>query len=368
MEINRRRLLAACMAGMLIPVTGAQATGAPLRFASAAQDSDGSHWLVLFDDQGTVRVRHPLPGRAHHVAAHPTRPWLMAVARRPDRFIDVVDQNSGQLIKRIESGADRHFYGHAIFSADGRWLVATENDIASSTGRVVIRDCHNNFAVHADYSSFGIGPHELAWLNDQRTLVIANGGIRTHPDAGRQKLNLDSMQPSLAYIDSQSGALLEQARLPAALHQCSIRHLDVNRHNDVAIAMQYQGELYDTVPLVATHQRGQPIRPLAMPDRVRQRMKQYCGSARFDSSGEFFAISAPRGDLISFWQRDGRLLDTLRVRDGCGIAATDRAGIFVISSGNGRCYRYDLKTQQKTRLPASQQQPQAWDNHMVRIT
>jgi len=367
MAINRRNFLAACAAGLLLPITGNATATTPLHFASASQDSDGNHWLILFDDQGNRLTEHPLPGRAHHVAAHPTEPWLMAVARRPDRFIDVVNRNSGVLIQRIESGPQRHFFGHAVFSADGRWLVATENDIATRQGRVVIRDCQQQFKVIADYPSYGIGPHELAWLSDQRTLVIANGGIETHPDRDREKLNLDSMQPSLAYIDSQNGELLEQVQLDPSLHQCSIRHIDVNQHDQVAIAMQYQGALYDEVPLIALHQRGQAIQPLALPDSTRQRMKQYCGSARFDQSGEYFAISAPRGDLISFWQRDGRFLDSVRVRDGCGLAATDQRGGFVISSGNGRCYHYDISNQRKTRLPGTGQQPPAWDNHMVRI-
>ncbi|MCV6587694.1 MAG: DUF1513 domain-containing protein [Marinobacterium sp.] len=369
MVINRRNFLAALGAGLLLPVTGAAATAeTPLRFASASQDAQGSHWLVLFDDQGNERLRHQLPGRAHHVAAHPTQPWLMAVARRPDRFIDVVSLENGALLKRIDSGTERHFYGHAIFSADGRWLVATENHIPTSEGRVVIRDCHNGFTVVADHPSYGIGPHELAWLNDQRTLVVANGGIQTHPDKGREMLNLDSMQPSLVRIDSRSGTLLEKAELPAELHQCSIRHIDINPHDQVAIAMQYQGELYDNVPLTALYQPGLGIRALELPEPIRQKMKQYCGSARFDHSGDYFAISAPRGDLISFWQRDGRFLDSIRVRDGCGLAATDQPGAFVISSGNGRCYHYNLHTRRKTKLPLAGERPQAWDNHMVRVS
>lgn len=365
--INRRQLLTALGAGLLLPVLGAQAAS-PLRFASASQDSQKQHWLVLFDEQGNSLLRHPLPGRAHHVAAHPTQPWLMAVARRPDRFIALVNHQNGQPIKQINSGPERHFYGHAVFSADGRWLVATENHIPSGEGRVVIRDCQQDFAIVADHPSYGIGPHELAWLSDQRTLVIANGGIKTDPNQGRAKLNLDSMQPSLAYIDSQSGALLEQARLPDTLHQCSIRHLDINAQDQIALALQYQGELIDDVPLIALHQRGQPIQPLQLPNATRQQMKQYCGSARFDRSGKFFAISAPRGNLITFWQRDGQLIDSIKVRDGCGLAATDQPGTFLISSGNGRCYHYNLHTRSKTRLPQVGVRPQAWDNHMVHVT
>ena len=32
-------------------------------------------------------------------------------------------------------------------------------------------------------------------------LFIANGGIETHPDLGRMKLNLHQMEPSIAFVD-----------------------------------------------------------------------------------------------------------------------------------------------------------------------
>ncbi|MBY4676515.1 DUF1513 domain-containing protein [Marinobacterium arenosum] len=365
--INRRQFLTALGAGLLLPAVPSLAAAPALRFASAGQDGDNNHWLTLFDDQGQLLLKHQLPGRAHHVAAHPTEPWLMAVARRPDRFIELVDYQSGELIQRIEAGPQRHFYGHGIFSADGRWLAATENHLPSGEGRLVIRDCRDNFRTVADHPSYGIGPHELAYLPDQRTLVVANGGILTHPEQGRKKLNLDSMQPTLAYIDSASGRLLEQVSMPAELHQLSIRHLDINRHGEVAIALQYQGGKQDRVPLVALHRQGQPLQLLEAPEPVRLAMRQYCGSARFDRSGELFAISSPRGDLVTLWQRDGRFIDSFRVRDGCGLAATDRDGEFVISSGNGRCYRYDLDSGRKQKLPTLMSSSLAWDNHMVHL-
>lgn len=365
--IKRRQLLAALGAGLLLPALPSLAASPALRFASACQDADRNHWLALFDERGQLLLKHRLPGRAHHVAAHPSEPWLMAVARRPGRFIELVDYRSGERIQRIEAGPQRHFYGHAVFSADGRWLAATENQLPSGEGRLVIRDCRDNFRIVADHPSYGIGPHELAYLPDQHSLVVANGGILTQPDQGRRKLNLDSMQPSLAYIDGTSGQLLEQVGMPAELHQLSIRHIDINRHGEVAIALQYQGGKQDRVPLVALHRQGRPLQLLEAPEPVRLAMRQYCGSARFDRSGELFAISSPRGDLVTLWRRDGRFIDSFRVRDGCGLAATDRDREFVISSGNGRCYRYDLTTRRKRKLPALAQGSLAWDNHMVQL-
>ena len=49
--------------------------------------------------------------------------------------------------------------------------------------------------------SGGIGPHEILRLPGARLLAIANGGIHTRPDTGREKLNLDTMRPNLTLMD-----------------------------------------------------------------------------------------------------------------------------------------------------------------------
>ena len=38
-------------------------------------------------------------------------------------------------------------------------------------------------------------------MPDGETFVVANGGIETHPDYGRAELNLETMDPSVAFVD-----------------------------------------------------------------------------------------------------------------------------------------------------------------------
>ncbi|MDI3324213.1 DUF1513 domain-containing protein [Pontibacterium granulatum] len=368
--INRRQFSLLLAGSWVTPTLLAQtgSTGRSPLFASAATGRDGLHHLQMVAQDGSVMLDHTLPQRAHHVALHPTQPWLAAVARRPGRFIDVVDYNTGTLIRQVEPDTERHFYGHAIFSPDGQYLISCENNVADGQGRITVRDIQLGFSKVADHPSYGIGPHELALMADTKTLVVANGGILTHPDKGRDKLNLDSMQPSLAYIDLHSGELLEQVQPPAPLHQLSIRHLDVNAAGKVVIALQYQGAKYDDVPLVAMHQRGEPLQLLHAPDHVNRAMKQYCGSARFDASGRYAAISSPRGDLVTFWDsRDNQYLGQCKTRDGCGLAATLLPGEFLISTGSGHLYHFDMASQKRQRIKLDANLSVAWDNHMTLV-
>ena len=95
---------------------------------------------------------------------------------------------------------------------------------SSQRGVIGIYDIADNFRRLGEISSYGIGPHQLGMLSDGKTLVVANGGILTHPLRCREKLNLDTMKPSLTYIDSSSGDLVDQ--FYPGHHQQSIRHLD----------------------------------------------------------------------------------------------------------------------------------------------
>src|SRR3546814_9184204 len=101
------------------------------------------------------------------------------------------------------------------------------------------------------------------------TLAVCNGGIRTHPDFPRAKLNLATMRPSLAYIDRHKGRLIAEARWPDDRHQLSIRHLDVATDGTVAFGMQYKGPKGDAMPLVAMHRGAGALVPLAMPEAGR---------------------------------------------------------------------------------------------------
>ena len=127
------------------------------------------------------------------------------------------------------------------FSRNGRLLYATENDYANRKGVVGVRDASAGYRPIGEFSSGGIGPHDIAMLPDGRTLVVANGGVATHPDFGRESLNLSIMTPSLAYIDVETGDLLERQELPSDMHRLSIRHLAVVENGSVVFGCQHKG-------------------------------------------------------------------------------------------------------------------------------
>ncbi|MCG8427911.1 MAG: DUF1513 domain-containing protein [Chromatiales bacterium] len=361
--LNRRNFLLAGAAGFcLSPLSLSAKTETP-KLLSCRGDGEGHYFLTGITASGTVTFDIQLPGRGHSAVFRPVSSEAVVFARRPDDFLWVVDITTGKVVAQVTAPDERHFYGHGVFDADGRLLYATENDFETGQGVIGVYDAADGYRRVGEFPSQGVGPHELKLLGDGKTLVIANGGIRTHPDLGRRKLNIPEMQPNLAYLDSTSGKLLGRYQPPQKWHKLSIRHLDV-QGDTVCIGMQYQGRSAEQLPLVALHRGEDELQFVRAPDLIQKRMKNYCGSVCIETAGETFAVSSPRGNLVTFWSvSDGRYLDSVDVADGCGVATGN--GGFWLSSGEGELYRQS--DDGLVRVPVSgvvKGGTVRWDNHL----
>ena len=330
------------------------------QFVSAYTNSQGRHFVARFNHQAKVLAQVELPLRGHDMAvSHTESGRVLVFSRRPGNYIFDVDLSRGHLNQVIKASAGRHFFGHGVFSPDGLRLFTTENDYDTQTGKVVVRDAQSLQVIN-EFDSGGIGPHQLAWLNNGQTLVVANGGIATHPDTPRKKLNLTTMAPNLTYLDSVSGTILQQFSPPH--HQLSIRHLAVNQDNKVVIGMQFQGELSDINPLVFTQQGSGPITACTSSVDVWQKMNQYTASVSIDLAANIAAVSCPRGGFVSFWDlNQDRLIDEFSIRDCAGICVTKNG--FVLSNGKGAIQQ--VAPFSSSALSHFEASGHKWDNHMV---
>jgi hypothetical protein len=286
----------------------------------------------------------------------------VAFARRPGRF-GVAVAADGRAPVWFASKPDRHFFGHGVFSADGRLLYATESDYERAAGMIGVRDATGGYKQIGEFPAYGMEPHDTALLSDGRTLVIANGGIRTHPDSGADELNIPDMQPSLVYVDVSTGDLLEEHRLAPALHQLSIRHLAVAASDTVVFGCQYRGLEQDAPALVGFHRRGETPVVVEAPGEMQIGLRNYIGSVAVDSGGGIVAASAPKGGVVTYWDVTARrYLGVSGLNDGCGLAPTHRAAHFLLTSGEGWLATSDASGAMSRHLSAYH-----WDNHAVLV-
>ena len=367
MAIDRRNFLTGLTAALGVP-SAVAARQSTTRFLSAQATIDGDFAVAGLDGAGEVLFQLPLPDRGHAVALRPRSSEAVVFARRPGSFAVLFDTVNGASRIELDSGEDRHFFGHGVFSADGRWLFSTENDIASGQGVIGIRDATDGYRRVREFPTYGTGPHDLSWLADGTTLVVANGGILTNPETGRAKLNRATMAPSLAYIDARDGRLLREFRLAPELNQLSIRHLARAGDDTVAIGMQFEGDAEALVPLVGIQRSGDEVALLSAPEPALRKMNNYCGDICLDCSGRTIAASSPRGNTICFWDLTStRFLGAVELTDACGLAALSEPDRFLITSGTGALYRVDGRASAVETLVSDVDAAGRWDNHVTPV-
>lgn len=271
MGISRRQALLAALGGSAVGCVGG---GSRTRFVGAASGRDGRHWLAGFDARGNLVFQAPLLGRGHEAIVAPDRTLAFVPARRPGNWAAVVDLRDGRVVDERRATPGRHFYGHGVFSPDGDQIITPENDFERGIGVMVVRDARS-LEVIGEFPSGGIGPHEVKWLRPD-VLVVANGGIRTHPGQPRKKLNVDTMRPNLALLDTRAGAVVERVAPPN--HRAGIRHMDMAAAG-VVLATQYEGAPTDDVPLVYLFDTATgELKALSAPEDIQRRMRQYVAS------------------------------------------------------------------------------------------
>ena len=349
---TRRSFMTGLVAAGLVPRPTWADAGRPA-YVSAAMKRDGRYVLCGLNKTGSITFEIPLPDRGHAAAVHPSRPEAVAFARRPGTYAMVLDCRTGRNNVRLVAPDGRHFFGHGTFSGDGALLFTTENDYDAAAGVVGVWDARNQYTRIGEFSSGGVGPHDVKLMPDGQTLVVANGGIETHPETGRTKLNLPTMRSNLSYL-TLDGTVVDQMHLPAEHQRNSIRHLAVSETGDVAFAMQWQGDLGVDLPLLGVHNRLAGRVDLLSDASVRK-MRGYLGSVALLQGNIRIVVTSPRSGVLQAFGADGQVTEKA-LTDVCGVAAADHG--FVVTTGTGLV---------RASNDAIIHHPLAWDNHLVRI-
>lgn len=381
--LSRRRFLQtalasaglACSGVLLSRAAAAQSLPAALvlgkqgiQIASSVKTDQAGHQLLSLLSTSKNAGLLPSGWRGHQAVASPDGRYLISVARRPGKQLLVQDLQTQQHYF-FDGPEDRHFYGHGLFSADGKHLYCPENDFDNARGVIGIYQIHADAELEqtlqrvGEWDSAGVGPHQIAWVQHQQQtlMVVANGGIETHPDYPRIKLNLDSMQPNLSYFDLQ-GKLLEQIAAPH--HQLSLRHLDVAPDGQVWVGAQYEGEIHESPNLIYSHRLGEKSLSAVQADvQLWPQLKAYIASVSCHSQTDTVCITAPRDNHISLWRRStGELIKLMALPDCAGACAHPTEAYYLVSSGDGILAAYDANTGKH--LWQEQFAGVHWDNHL----
>ncbi|MEM7432885.1 MAG: DUF1513 domain-containing protein [Pseudomonadota bacterium] len=361
---SRRQFLIAAAGTLTTTNLGGPIRPPRARFVSAATTVGGDHAVAGIDTTGELLFTTPIGFRGHEVVVTPDRESAIVVGRRPRTQAVRIRLDDGAVVDRFATDSNRHFYGHGVFTEDGKYFLTSENDFDNRRGVITIRDADSLHVVE-EFDSFGTGPHEMRWLSDGRTLAVANGGIETHPASGREKLNIDSMQPNLVFINTQNGALIH--KVEPRYRQNSVRHIDLLGDDRVVVGMQQEdGSATDRL-LVAVADRDDTMQSLAMPPADLRELAQYTASVCVDAGTGHAIATCPRGNRVSFWQaRHGQYRGAVRIADAAGICVDTEYQHFVVTTGRGLVYRFRCDNFESAGQPV-RISGISWDNHLTAV-
>ena len=396
MNGRRRRLLGLGAAAVALAAARARAdapSSERARWLSTARVGEDAFRAVALDADGRRVAEAPLPSRAHGLAVHAGRGIGCAFARRPGEWLCTFALDDVAAARFVDTAPGRRLSGHGVYSRSGRWLYTTENDIDRGRGVIGVRDAADGYRRVAELDTHGVGPHELVRPPGTDLLVVANGGIATHPDhgGGREPLNLRTMSPSIVVVDAAEGArrerLLSRHALAPEHHRISPRHLAVDGAQRVWFAAQYASSappsdthgrldelagafdgappLAGWLPLAGRHgrlpadDRVHRLATLELPDALVPRRHAYLSSVAADARHAVF--TAARDGVAFRVDVERRAVDGVVALADCSGVAPAADG-FVLSSGFGETLAW-----RGERVAPLARDAVAWDNHLTAV-
>ena len=361
MVLERRQFLfqsSLLGAGLILPSFGLFAQTNKSLLFSACRQKSGLYGLVMADLLNYESHIWPVDHRCHSLALSKKHNTVSFVDRRPGEFIYVYDFNSLDRVQVISRPEGFRFYGHAVLNVDESLLFVTANNLSTLEGRILVYDIETNYSLVDNISSGGIGPHEIVRHPDKDIFYICNGGLKTHPDSGREILNFETMAPNLTLFDNEKREVksfeLENSKL-------SIRHIEVNHHGDAFIGVQdkdfFPGEGQAMVAFYDFDKDS--LYQDSDSSELHLLSEGYVASVSMDGDSKLGLATCPKSDLVGVWDLEAlSLKETIDCKEASGVCYSKDLGAFVITNGSGEVYSY-----KEGSLKFLFQAPFQWDNH-----
>lgn len=296
------------------------------------------------------------PFLGHSIVKNPLDPnKFVMIAQRPGTKACEVSLKERKILNIFPSIAQGSFYGHGVYTKDGKYFLCTENKDKSENGQgtITIRD-GQTFKIIGNIPSFGIGPHDMALVNDGSILVIANGGLEPmppdHPLNKTYKTATNNknftMDSSLVFIELQSNKLMEKFPIPYS--DVSLRHLSVNAEGDLIGALKYYGNYKKTeqrdVPIFATYSSGKKLEFIFEPLQLKNKTKDLSFGLAINKRTSTMGVTHPEGGMVTFWNLTTKeFLKSYRVMDVQGMILSKDQKYFIVNGLNGALHAFRVE-------------------------
>lgn len=159
-----------------------------------------------------------VPFRAHTCIQNPKRPDELVLIPKWWTSIFRFNHREGKLAGAASAPRDHRYFGHGTWDpeADGMWI--SIHDDRRKRGKVVLVDGDLN--VRAEIDTQGMFPHEIQMV-EPGVLLVANSGDYS---GDHLELPFERRVPSLTWIRSRDGAVLQRVEFPQSLGIAGVSH------------------------------------------------------------------------------------------------------------------------------------------------
>lgn len=310
-----------------------------------------------------------VPDEVHLATLFPDQKSILVCSRKPGASL-LKYSVEGILEAELPPLNNQHFEGHGIFSIDENHLYVTASDFELHAGRLLKLNSQD-LSLIKEYSSGGVGPHELVWQSE-KLIAIANTGVLTHPDSGRKILNLNSIHSNVILFNTLNETIDHQWPVPQP--GLSARHLDRMDNGDLVIGCQYKKQDQRPPCIAFANKNKGLLFADTNNETLHWDMQGYTASIKSIPKSDRALISNPRGHLLTQWQDNVRLtadeplttqlVSQQSIEFNKGLKITRNGQQVWITKGAGEILSLDLSSHQLNKTVVKIKQNIWWANHL----
>lgn len=149
------------------------------------------------------------PCKAHGIMVAPNNPDLAFASSKWAEYAYLADIKNNKLVKVVVADKKHSFYGHSLYSADGKFIFASMMDLENDEGYISVRDSTTLKEIKR-IQSYGRQPHQLHWIEQDKIVGVINS----------TPLNSDKeyYHSIFSVINVQNGQLIKSHRTSIRKH------------------------------------------------------------------------------------------------------------------------------------------------------
>lgn len=136
--------------------------------------------ITSFVDQSHYIV--PTPCKGHEIVLHPKINGIAFSSSKWGQEAFLIDYNKRKILTEIKTDRATYlFFGHSVFSSDGKRLYCSMQDYEQLSGIISVRDATTLKEID-QIKTDGMEPHQIKWLEQDKILSLVNDRVR--PERG----------------------------------------------------------------------------------------------------------------------------------------------------------------------------------------